>query len=193
LEVEGSSSLEETPTRWLAKEVGWFLVAMLVLLVVIKVGLPLIFGVESPLTVVTSSSMEPTYKKGDLLIVVKADPKNLKVGDVIVFNAPWSSKPVVHRIVRIENRSGVIRFYTKGDNNMVQDPGYRTPKDLYGVVVLHIPFVGQILDFTKTFVGRAVIISLIAFAFIYDYIKKRLEWESKRYTVKSDQEQDALT
>ncbi len=184
---------EETPNKWLVKEIGWFLIALAVLFVFIKVGLPLILGVESPLTVVTSSSMEPTYNKGDLLIVVKADPQKLKVGDVIVFNAPWSSKPVVHRIVRIENRGGVLRFYTKGDNNIVPDPGYRTPNDLYGVVIFHVPFVGQILDFTKTLVGRAIIISLIAFAFIYDYIKKRLEWESKKYTVKSEQRQDDLT
>ncbi len=167
----------------MAKEITWFLIAVLILFLVIEYALPLILGVKSPFTVVTSGSMEPTYKKGDLLIVIRADPEKLKVGDVIVFNAPWSSKPVVHRIVRIENRSSVLRFYTKGDNNFAQDPGYRTPRDLYGVVIFHIPYLGIVLEFTKTLVGKAIIISLIIFSFVYDYIRKKLEWERESQEV----------
>lgn len=68
--------------------------------------------------IVTSGSMEPTFKKGDLVFMQNIFVKP-KVGDIIIFEDPKknviSNKPVTvtHRIIEIQG--GTIR--TKGDNN----------------------------------------------------------------------------
>ncbi len=95
----------------------------------------LALNTNSPLVVVTSESMEPTYygsrrlDKGgkfgdirkDMLIVRGVDSSEIKVGDVIVFNYINHTEeniPIVHRVTRVyqDNKTGDFWFSTKGDN-----------------------------------------------------------------------------
>lgn len=57
------------------------------------------------------------FSKGDILFIIKANPEKLKVGDIIAFNAGTSGTPVIHRIVKIEDKNGEKIFSTMGDNN----------------------------------------------------------------------------
>lgn len=57
------------------------------------------------------------FSKGDILFITKADPKKLKVGDVIAFNSGTRGTPVIHRIVKITEENGEKIFSTMGDNN----------------------------------------------------------------------------
>ncbi|MEM4326296.1 MAG: signal peptidase I [Candidatus Pacearchaeota archaeon] len=54
--------------------------------------------------------------KGDILFVIKANPQKLKKGDIIIFEAN-KENPIIHRIVKIEERDGKKIFSTLGDNN----------------------------------------------------------------------------
>ncbi|MBU2104777.1 MAG: signal peptidase I [Nanoarchaeota archaeon] len=54
--------------------------------------------------------------KGDILFVIGTNPEKLKVGDVIIFEANQKN-PVIHRIIKIENKNGERIFSTIGDNN----------------------------------------------------------------------------
>jgi len=55
--------------------------------------------------------------KGDVLFVMGANPKKLKIGDVIIFEAGVQN-PLIHRIVGItEDSTGKRLFETIGDNN----------------------------------------------------------------------------
>lgn len=56
------------------------------------------------------------FNKGDVLLIVGANTKKLKIGDVIVFQAP-TKNPVIHRIVEINEKDGKRIFSTIGDNN----------------------------------------------------------------------------
>ena len=135
-------------------------------------ALPLFTGVESPFTVVTSGSMRPTLDVGDLLIVVKADPYQLKVGDIIVFRVPWSSSLIVHRIVRIAMGPNGPIFFTKGDNNLVMDPGYRTINDIYGKAIFRIPYIGGILEILQSLPAKLAIVGVIAGIVLYEYSQR---------------------
>jgi signal peptidase len=83
--------------------------------------------------IVTSGSMQPTFKKGDLVFMqdILIQPK---VGDIIIFPDPEknvvSNKPVTvtHRI--IEMKGDTIR--TKGDNNPNPDTWKVNKKDVMG-------------------------------------------------------------
>jgi len=79
------------------------------------------------------------FTKGDIIIVL--GPKNLKVGDVVIFNA-GQTNPIIHRIVNIQNET----YSTKGDNNFGQLPVEKSiSKDqLVGKAVFKIPAIGWI-------------------------------------------------
>ena len=56
------------------------------------------------------------FNKGDILFIIHANPKKLKVGDIIIFNA-GQTNPVIHRIIAIRETSQGRIFSTIGDNN----------------------------------------------------------------------------
>ena len=84
------------------------------------------------LSVVVSGSMEPTFYRGDIVVLQKADffgikefdPKSLEVGDVVVYDAAWYDQPVIHRIINITDINGSTMYVIKGDNNKRPDPYY---------------------------------------------------------------------
>ena len=60
--------------------------------------------------------------KGDIIVLVKAEPEKLEIGDVILFDA-GQKRPVIHRIIKTEYQDGEYSFSTIGDNNPQQLPG----------------------------------------------------------------------
>jgi hypothetical protein len=69
--------------------------------------------------IVTSTSMEPTIKKGATVVYMKVPFQSLKLDDIIMFNQPnHPDKVIVARIVGI-NSSGLV---TKGDHNSAANP-----------------------------------------------------------------------
>ncbi len=56
------------------------------------------------------------FNKGDILFVVGVKPKNVKIGDIIIFNA-GEANPIIHRVMTIKNDNGTYTFSTMGDNN----------------------------------------------------------------------------
>ena len=57
------------------------------------------------------------FSKGDILFIIKANPEKLVVGDIILFNSGTKGTPVIHRIIKIEEKNGEKIFTTMGDNN----------------------------------------------------------------------------
>ena len=117
-------------------------------------------GTSNPLVVVESESMLPTLEIGHLLVLQARAPENIQVGDIIVFNAAYHDKPIVHRIISIQNVTGELRYYTKGDNNAVQDPMFRDYEDIIGVVVYAIPYLGHVTLFLHEPYGFAIVLVL---------------------------------
>ena len=83
------------------------------------------------MNVVVSGSMEPVFYRGDVVVIEKADflgiheinPADLKVGDIVIYNAVWFPEPVIHRIIATGTAINGSQYYiTKGDNNPIQDP-----------------------------------------------------------------------
>ncbi|RLG52161.1 MAG: signal peptidase I [Thermoproteota archaeon] len=138
-------------------------------------------GTKTPFTVVTSGSMRPTLKEGDLLIVRGVrSPSALKEGDIIVFRYKFSDKPVVHRIIRvIRTEHGEVYFQTKGDANPAPDAGYRTARDILGVVAVRIPKLGYVFWFFHTTEGRVLAVVLIAGIVVWSIIGEEREKERK--------------
>ena len=115
-------------------------------------------GTSSPLVVVESESMIPNLNVGDLLVLQAHAPEDIIVGSIIVYNADWHDKPIVHRVVERQLVGEEYHYYTKGDNNSARDPGYRLYEDIVGVVVFVIPYLGYVTLFLHQPYGLAIVI-----------------------------------
>jgi hypothetical protein len=79
----------------------------------------------------TGTSMNPLFRKGDVLEVVPFQGLEILPGDVVAFPHPEKSGKVIHRVVAVEPR-GII---TKGDNLDRVDDWTLQPGDILGKVV----------------------------------------------------------
>ena len=115
-------------------------------------AVPMPFGVGA--AVVLSGSMEPELSVGDLLIITRSD--NYSVNDVVVYQD--GGMAITHRIVSITDE-GVT---TRGDANNTDDAPIKL-EQIKGKVVFAIPFIGYIVNATKTPIGVLCIIALAIF------------------------------
>ncbi|WP_286955889.1 signal peptidase I [Brevibacterium sp. UBA7493] len=123
----------------------WSVAAALALLLLAMVVVPRLMG-WVPLTVLTGS-MEPAIPPGSQVYVKPVDgAAEVSVGDVITFMPnPDDDTLVTHRVTGIGvNGAGEKSFTTQGDANNAPDPEAVLPKQIRGVVVYHLPYVGHI-------------------------------------------------
>ena len=76
-----------------------------------------LLGLPVAVAIVAGHSMEPTLHYGDLIVLVKTGPRELRVGDIVL----WCRGPtscVVHRLVAVHGATAI----TKGDANPAPDP-----------------------------------------------------------------------
>ena len=134
------------------------LVAAVVLLALLLVGARVV-GLQ--VFTVLSGSMEPTYHTGSLIYVKKVDPSTITVGQPITFMLDESTV-ATHRVVGIvpdEEDPTVLRFRTKGDANEAEDGSLVHYKNVIGVPVFSIPYLGYVASYIQHPPGMYVAIS----------------------------------
>lgn len=95
------------------------------------------------ISAIASDSMYPELRRGDAIIIEKADTKNrneLKQGTIVAFEE--NGEIITHRILAIEKTEGKEYIITKGDNNDTKDVTKKTKDDIIGIVKFKIPLVG---------------------------------------------------
>lgn len=109
---------------------------------------------DSPVVSVLSESMEPGFKRGDILFL---KPQTYKTGDILVYQVRKNDIPIVHRVIRINNK---VEMLTKGDNNRLDDVGlylkgrtFLTPAETRSGVFGYIPFFGMITIWISSIPG----------------------------------------
>ncbi len=71
-----------------------------------------------------TGSMKPVIDSGaNGLEIVPSSESELKVGDIVSYQAAWNDNLVVHRIVEVGSDAFGSYYILKGDNNMEQDSG----------------------------------------------------------------------
>lgn len=97
---------------------------------------------------VLTGSMEPAIPEGSMLLIRKTDPAALAEGDVVSFVSPdpaLEGALNTHRIVRIEEENGKLRFFTKGDANMIEDQQPVEEHRVVGKVIFTSPQLGKLV------------------------------------------------
>lgn len=90
--------------------------------------------------VVGSSSMTGSINKGDAIVFEQYNGQELEEGEIIIFDK--EQIVTIHRIKNVQILNGETIYYTKGDYNQQQDEGYRTSKDIKGIVKFKIMYIG---------------------------------------------------
>lgn len=125
-----------------------------------------IFGYRA--YIITTDSMKPQLKKGDISVIKKIKNKNeLKNNDIITYNRKDTREKVTHRI--IEKKDEYI--VTKGDQNKEQDKEKVEYENIEGRHVFKIPYFG--IFYLKTEKLKYLIILLLMIATIMLYQKKQ--------------------
>lgn len=87
---------------------------------------------------ILTGSMEPDYEVGDVLISKYIEPKDIELGDDVVYKGkekPFEDIIVTHRVVDLnEEEDGTYRFITRGTANDVDDP-IIDESQIYGKII----------------------------------------------------------
>ncbi len=121
---------------------------------------PTQLGGSSTYSTTSGISMQPMMHKGDLAVV--RSQAHYRVGEVVLYQSPTLHRPVLHRIIVIQNG----RYYFKGDNNNFVDPGFATRDELVGALWVHVPVAGRVV----AWIGKpahAALLSGIAVALLF--------------------------
>lgn len=163
--------------------VSSILVSLAVLLAVLLVGVRLV-GLR-PYTVL-SGSMEPTYHTGSLIYVKKVKPEEVKVGQPITFVLNEDLLVATHRVVEIDKENQ--RFCTKGDANENADGAPVHFKNLIGVPVFTIPYLGYVANYIQHPQGLYVAIAAGAVLLLLVFLPELLGREKKRKSAEPETE-----
>jgi len=129
------------------------IILTIVLVFVFWFGLQLALNTRNPVSAVVSTSMLPTLNVGDLIVIQGVDPSELNAqyitGDIVVFEHPTRGEPIVHRAVKLEERSDGYWITTHGDNNRPSEEQFHE-SFLIGKVIAKIPYIGNITLFLQT-------------------------------------------
>ena len=141
------------------------------------VAAKVVFNTPTPFAVVQGTSMLPTLREGDIIIIQGVEPENIAVGEIIAFKPPSEFQKVLsplifHRVTDKIIENGKLYFRTKGDN---------TPPDAYNVPFTNvvgiyrggIPYIGSIFLFLGSSGGYAMLLVLLAASFLYGYFPKK--------------------
>ena len=126
--------------------IGWVLyIAILIGLVYgIPRGLVYVLKTEHPMASITSGSMWPELKKGDLILIKGINSKEeINIGDIIVYTNVKGF--TIHRVIEMNEDSLV----TKGDANNVKDSPIKYEEVIGKTLTINnkpfrIPFLGKI-------------------------------------------------
>ena len=187
------------------------LVVFMMLMAVLLVGVRLV-GL-TPFTVL-SGSMEPAYHVGSLIYVKETAPEKIEVGDPITYVVNEDLLVSTHRVVdidvfytgthavtdeegnpvlddkgepvyeEVELEEPSYYFSTKGDANEAVDGTPVYYKNVLGVPVFSIPFLGYLSSWLQTrqgmIMGVSIALVIIILTFLPDLLKLVDEPEKKK-------------
>ena len=120
---------------------------------------------------IITKSMEPVLKKGDVILVQERNTSSYKVGDIITFkgtSGDLKGKIVTHEIVGIKLENGKNIFYTKGIQNISEDPDVYE-NEILGKYIYKFKFFSLIERIMDTKIGFILIIIIpLGYSYFYE-------------------------
>ena len=141
-------------------KIAGVIVAVAVLFGVWTFFAPTKLGGTTTYSITDGVSMNPLLYKGDFAVI--RPQSSYHVGDVVLYESQVLHKPVLHRIILIQNGN----YFFKGDNNDFVDPGYATHSELIGKLWFHVPHAGAVLGWFGVPAHAALLAGIAAMAVV---------------------------
>lgn len=95
------------------------------------------------------------FDKGDIMILKGVKPKDIKIGDILVYQSEIYPNPIIHRVIKISQKDSMYIFTTKGDNNQGTDPKDISEQQIKdtGKAIIKIPYLGWIKILFTNLIG----------------------------------------
>ena len=156
-------------------------------------GAPSIFGIS--VFSIQTDSMYPNLLAGDLIIGRSADPKDLRVDDVITYWTIIDGNKVLntHRIRGIYDGDGFLFFETKGDANSATDALTVHENAIVAKYTgIRLKSVGKVFDYLQTSTGFLLIVVIPVFLFflfhLVQFFRTLFEYQNVKNRIKFEQE-----
>lgn len=157
---------------------GFILIGILVVVLIytlvarISGDTPSMFGYS--MLRVSSESMEPELKIGDIILVKEVEAETLQRGDVITYHGKEgqvAGKLITHQIVSEPyEKDGLYYFTTRGIKEGALDDPEIDETQILGKVQFKVPIVGTIYDFFTQWYGLAAFAAILLIAFSSEII-----------------------
>ena len=148
-----------------------FLIIVVTMIARLTGATPEFFG--NSLYRVSSGSMEPELKIGDVILTQSCDPEKLVKGDIVTYNVEsgkLNGRTITHRVVRAAfSKDGKRYIQTKGDANSYSDKDVLI-SDVKGKYVCKIELLNTLYSFFVTPLGLITLIALIIIAFFNEIV-----------------------
>lgn len=138
-----------------------------------------IFGYKA--YIITTDSMRPNIKVGDIVIVEQVEEEKLMIGDVITMKK--AGEIITHRIVEVVEEEET-EYITKGDNNNIEDLETVKYNQIEGKKILKIPAFGNAIWLLQSKIYSIlliIVILIILYITIKKYKKKKMRREKQLY------------
>ncbi|MDQ0359380.1 signal peptidase [Breznakia pachnodae] len=132
-----------------------------------------------------SDSMQPSIKKGDLIIVELVEPRTIKEGEAITYaTTADGSVTVTHRVISKfkDEETNILFFETQGDANEISDP-LVSENQVIGTVRFTLPYIGYISMWIKehTFLFiLCIVLFVISIKLVQMLLKRKKESRNER-------------
>lgn len=83
------------------------------------------------------------FNKGDIIVLKGTEPKDIKIGHVVVYKNQQYTNPIIHRIVKKYTKTDDYYFQTKGDHNSQPDSEINE-NQIIGKAIFRVPYLGWI-------------------------------------------------
>lgn len=161
-------------------------------------GTPTIFGYQ--IYRVSSGSMEPVLKIGDVILDKQVQPNEIKKGDIITYkgdSGDYAGKIITHKVVEqpYQNEFGKWIYQTQGIATGTTPDPLVSEDQIQAKYVMTIPFINNLYNFFLSdygliaFVGLIVVLfayEIISLIFSYRSVKDDMDEEYQEYKYKND-------
>ena len=130
------------------------LILAAVIISLLPITVPRFLGYE--IYSVISGSMEPEIPVGSVAYVRPVEPSSLQEGDIVAFHSNGSV--IIHRVVSNHQIEGYL--ITKGDANEEVDLGEVSYPVINGLVVKHVPVIGEFMIVFSNTMGKVLLLCL---------------------------------
>lgn len=149
---------------WLPQVLAWAVVFGALAVLALAVVIPRARG-ATPYAV-NGGSMEPTLRRGDLVVVRPVAPDAVGVGAIVTYQLE-SGQPTVatHRVVATGVLDGRRVYRTQGDANDTADVDWVLPDQLRGELWYRVPLLGHAHS-ALTYAQRQLLVHAVAGALL---------------------------